>query len=213
MLILFLSIFAFAVMLIIAYKKNSLRLLNEYSAADYPSLLLLLNLSGVVFLGILPAFFLPFPSFDLEEVTATKITVLLLLSAITGFVAYTAANKDLGKTSFTVDPKILSFQFLSLYFILRILFIIAYEIWFRGYFLEFCTEEYGITIAMIINILLYVLLHIVNGKREALSCIPFGLILCLMSLWFGSPFPAIIIHLALTVPYDIILIKKKQQDR
>lgn len=211
MLVLFFSILAFAIVLIISYQKKSLRLLNEDAAVKHPFLLLLLNFSGILFLGILPAFFLSFPDFDFRNLSFTQISVLIGLVLLTTFTAYKVANKDLSKTTFAVDPKILSFSFLSAYFILRILFIIAYEIWFRGYFLDFCVAEYGEIIAIVINIALYAILHLVNGKREALSCIPFGFILCAMSIWFQSPLPAIAIHLALTVPYDIMFIIKKSQ--
>ncbi len=209
MFVLFLTILAFSIVLIIAYQKKSLRLLNEDSAVKYPNLLLLLNFSGVLFLGILPAFFLPFPNFNFADFSTTQWLVLLGLVLLTSFVAFTVANKDLQKTTFKVDSRILSAKFLAQYFIVRILFIIGYEIWFRGYFLDFCILEYGEIIAVVINVILYVVLHFVNGKREALSCIPFGLILCAMSIWFQSPFPAIMIHLALTVPYDIMFVKKK----
>lgn len=213
MLILFLSILAFAIVLIVAYQKKSLRLLNEDAAARYPGLLLLLNLSGIIFLGVVPAFFLPIPDLLPDDLSTTKILTLAGLSLLTSLVAYTAAKKDLAKTAFRVDPKILTLQFLSAYFILRVLFIIAYEIWFRGYFLEFCIGQYGELIAIVINVVLYALLHVVNGKRETLSCIPFGIILCLISIWFMSPLPAIIIHLALTVPYDVMFIRKKSKEK
>jgi membrane protease YdiL (CAAX protease family) len=95
----------------------------------------------------------------------------------------------------------------------RIAFIATYEIWFRGFFLFICIDRLGNFNAVALNVVLYVLLHAVNGKREMLSCIPFGILLCAMAIWFESPLPAVLIHLALTVPYDIQFVRIKSKTR
>ncbi|MBW8358785.1 MAG: CPBP family intramembrane metalloprotease [Weeksellaceae bacterium] len=206
-----LSCAAFALVLVISYKKKSLRLLNDDAAVKHPGLMIFLNVSGIFLFGILPALVYPFPNFFVQENSLLKMFVLITLVLTTSFVAFRVAEKDLEKRIFTVAPTLLSWNFLSLYFLVRILFISAYELWFRGFFLEYSTENYGIVYAVTINVVLYVLLHVVNGKREMLSCIPFGILLCLMAIWFGSPLPAVFIHLALTIPYDIQFVRIKSK--
>jgi membrane protease YdiL (CAAX protease family) len=206
-----LSCAAFALVLVISYKKKSLRLLNDDAAVKHPGLMIFLNVSGIFLFGILPALIHPFPSFFVQENSMLKMFVLITLVLITSLVAFRVAEKDLRKSSFAVDPTLLSLNFLSFYFLVRILFVSAYELWFRGFFLEYSIANYGIVLAVVINVVLYVLLHVVNGKREMLSCIPFGILLCLMAIWFGSPLPAVFIHLALTIPYDIQFVRIKSK--
>ncbi len=208
-----LTITLFTAILLIAYRKNSLRLLNADSDVKSPALLILLNVTGAFAFGLLPLFFYPLPDFvptGLSSLHWSSLAGLILLTA--GF-AYYIADKDLRKNVVNVNPAILKSGFLSLYFTVRIAFIAAYEIWFRGFFLFFCIERFGTLPAVAVNVLLYVLLHAVNGKREMLSCIPFGILLCAMAIWFESPLPAVLIHLALTVPYDVQFVRIKSKIR
>jgi membrane protease YdiL (CAAX protease family) len=100
----------------------------------------------------------------------------------------------------------LTTRFIINYFFARILFLAAYEIWFRGYLLTDCITGWGVLVAVIINIILYTLLHIVNGKNEMLACIPFGLLLCSLCVWTAAAWPAILLHIALTVSYEVHLV-------
>jgi membrane protease YdiL (CAAX protease family) len=99
-------------------------------------------------------------------------------------------------------------SFLIVYFITRSIFIIAYELWFRGFLLIDSVAFFGIPTALLLNVGLYALLHIVNGKREVLACIPFGLLLCFLCIWQGAAWPAIAIHLTLTLSYEISMTNK-----
>lgn len=202
---------AFMLILYFVYRRNSIRLLNDDAAVKHPALLLLLNFSGIVLFGIFPAMFLPFPAFEISGWNLTQWLTLVALMCATAAVAWNVADRDLRKSRFTVNPALLSFGFLGAYFVLRILFIICYELWFRGFLLDFSVEKYGTVTAVVINVVLYVLLHAFNGKREMISCVPFGILLCAMALWFDSPLPAIGIHLALTVPYDVQFVRIKSE--
>jgi membrane protease YdiL (CAAX protease family) len=98
--------------------------------------------------------------------------------------------------------------FITNYFFVRILFLCAYETWFRGYLLTDCINNLGIPFAIILNIILYSLLHYVNGKQEMRACVPFGLLLCGLCIWIGAAWPAILVHIALAVSYEAHLVKK-----
>ncbi len=99
-------------------------------------------------------------------------------------------------------------MFIVGYFFIRILFICAYESWFRGYLLHDCITSLGEPLAILLNVSLYTLLHVVNGKEETLACIPFGLLLCGLCIWQGAGWPAVVIHLTLTITYETSFIRK-----
>ncbi len=207
------SIVIFTAVLLIAYRRNSLRLLNPDSALGSPSLLILLNVTGILVFGLLPLLYFPLPQLFPAETGILKWPSLAGLVLLTSGFAYFIADKDLRQNKVEVHPTLQGSGFLSLYFTVRIAFIATYEIWFRGFFLFFCMEQFGTFNAVAINVVLYVLLHAVNGKREMLSCIPFGILLCAMAIWFESPLAAVLIHLALTVPYDIQFVRIKSRMR
>ena len=98
--------------------------------------------------------------------------------------------------------------FMSNYIVARVLFLCLYELWFRGYLLINSIIAFGITFAIILNIALYSLLHKVNGRREMLACIPIGAILCGVCAWTGAAWPAILIHVVMTLSHEIHLVKK-----
>lgn len=205
------SIAVFTAVLLFVYRRNSLRLLNPDTAVGSPSLLILLNVTGILTFGLLPLLNFPLPEMFPVNAATSKWLLLAALVLLTSSFAYFIAEKDLQQNKVSVHPKLLSSGFLLLYFTVRIAFIATYEIWFRGFFLFFCIDRFGTFNAVALNVVLYVLLHAVNGKREMLSCIPFGILLCAMAIWFESPLPAVLIHLALTVPYDIQFVRIKSK--
>lgn len=207
------SIVVFTAVLLLAYRQNSLRLLNPDSDVGSLTLLILLNVTGILTFGLLPLLYQPLPQMFPADPSSLKWLSLAGLVLLTSSFAYFIADKDLRQNKVKVNPSLLGSGFLSLYFVVRIAFIATYEIWFRGFFLFFCIDRFGTVTAVALNVILYVLLHAVNGKREMLSCIPFGILLCAMAIWFESPLPAVLIHLALTVPYDIQFVRIKSKTR
>ena len=91
-----------------------------------------------------------------------------------------------------------------LYVFIRALFLIMYEIFFRGLVLFIMLEDFGITIAIIINLFLYVLVHWFN-KKERYGSVLMGIILCGVTIYYYSVWPAIIIHLSLSLSHEITL--------
>jgi membrane protease YdiL (CAAX protease family) len=91
------------------------------------------------------------------------------------------------------------------YVLIRILFMIAYEFFFRGMMLFIMVEDFGSTAAVVINLILYTLIHWF-GKKERYGAVPMGIILCSVSLYYYSVWPAIIIHLSLALSHEITLL-------
>jgi membrane protease YdiL (CAAX protease family) len=83
----------------------------------------------------------------------------------------------------------------ALYGSSRIVFLVAYEWFFRGMLLASFSSWLGIYWAIAVNIALYGILHIHKSKQEIIGCILLGLVLCLFTTWWHSIWPAIILHL------------------
>src|SRR5678816_4397194 len=87
----------------------------------------------------------------------------------------------------------------SLHVFQRIVFLISYEWFVRGLLLITCCAWLGTAWGVVINTVLYVLLHVHKDKKEMLGCIPFGILLCAFTIWWQSVWPAIIFHLQLAI--------------
>ncbi len=86
------------------------------------------------------------------------------------------------------------------------LYLLAYEFIFRGLLLFSTVAAFGVWPAIAINLLLYAAFHIPNGKKETLAAIPFGLVLCVVSLLTGSFWMAFLLHLVLSTSTEMFSI-------
>jgi len=100
-------------------------------------------------------------------------------------------NKSRGieKASCLTSPDVIAYSFL------RIIFLAVYEWFFRGLMLTEFTTWLGMTGGIVINILLYALIHSHKDKKEILGSVPLGMVLCVFTLWWHSIWPAVIFHL------------------
>lgn len=98
-----------------------------------------------------------------------------------------------------------SFHF-ALYIVLRLLFLASYEWFFRGLLLYSCWYSLGLLPAIAINLGLYALIHCINGKKEIIGSLPFGLLLCIITVWCQSIWPAVFLHLVLSFSYELPLL-------
>lgn len=87
---------------------------------------------------------------------------------------------------------------------IRILFLIVYEFFFRGALFFVMMEDFGVITAIIVNIILYVMVHWFN-KEERYGSVLMGGILCGVTLYYQSVWPAVIIHLSLALSNEITL--------
>ncbi len=108
----------------------------------------------------------------------------------------------------TSSPWFLSSSFVFKYFFIRIIFLIVYEIWFRGFLLTDSINYFGIPVAIAINTFLYTLLNVFAGRKDLSTRIFFGIFLCCLSIWFAAAWPAIISHLAIAITYEATILKR-----
>lgn len=92
-----------------------------------------------------------------------------------------------------------------LYFLLRILYLVLYEIYFRFLLLNSISDSFNSLTAILLTSLLYFIIHLFNRRSEFFSSLPFGALLAWLSFETRSVYPAIILHLLLSVPFEFRL--------
>ena len=177
---------------------------NKGILAKKASVLIGLHLTGAICLGLLP--FLSFNKNILSVVFgrnfpnlvwACSFALLLWISSSAGL---NAGKKMCIKYE---RFRMVSNKFLVVYFAVRVLFLCAYELFFRGTLLFTCMLAFGVVPAVLISTALTVLIHVFTDKREMLSCVPFGILLSALCITINAVWPAIVIHLALSLAYEI----------
>lgn len=96
---------------------------------------------------------------------------------------------------------------LSINFVTWLIYLFAYEAFFRGLLLFSFYYTFGAITAIIVNILLYVLVHFPKGSKEMIGSVPFGLLLCIITLNTGSFLAAFLIHGIMATSYEFFSIK------
>ncbi|MEO8794202.1 MAG: CPBP family intramembrane glutamic endopeptidase [Daejeonella sp.] len=117
------------------------------------------------------------------------------------FFSVAIASASTKKISFDITSSLSLQQSTDPYLFLaiRVLFLFIYELYFRGFLLFSLIPILGLTPAIIASTLLYAIQHIFDSKKELLSCIPFGICVCILSYLTLSIWPAFIIHSCIAV--------------
>ena len=93
--------------------------------------------------------------------------------------------------------------------LIRTLFLIVYELFFRGIMLVVMMEDMGMVIAIIFNLVFYVLVHWFD-KQERYGSLIMGIVLCGVTIYYHSIWPAVIIHLSLALGHEVTLLIKNK---
>lgn len=199
-----------------AFREKSLKF---FSPAGWPKNIGIhfgLLSAGILLWGIYPVWYHGLSkSFNLlfgeEGISWTWTIVIIALSGLAFFIGKRQAKLvDFSEAHFLKKPATL---ILIIYFLARIIFLIAYEMWFRGWFLGELLADFGkIWIAIGINTALYSFIHFFAGRKEAISAIPFGIILCLLAIELQVVWPAAVIHLFLSLGFELNFILRLNND-
>ncbi len=84
------------------------------------------------------------------------------------------------------------------------LYLLAYELLFRGILLSICTATLGVWPAVAINVALYSTTHLPKGPTETIGAIPFGLLVCYITLTTGTIWVAVVVHVILSLSNDYL---------
>ena len=88
-----------------------------------------------------------------------------------------------------------------------VLYLLAYEFMFRGFLLFISERNLGLWPAVMLNVAIYSWAHIPKGLKETLGAIPFGLVLCLITLQTGSIWVAFMAHVILALSNEWFSLK------
>jgi membrane protease YdiL (CAAX protease family) len=188
------------------FKKNSGHLKDILSGKGEPGILFTRLISGICLLGIGTATISIKRNIDVEIFTLTWndynrsvwiiIAAAIIIGILSAFKKIYPSNNSGHSLPF----------YLPLSFVLvRTLFLIVYESFFRGVMLFVMIEDFGVVAAIIVNLILYALLHWFD-KKERYGSVLMGIILCSVSIYYHSVWPAIIIHLSLALSHEITLL-------
>ena len=165
------------------------------------------HLSGIFFFGT--GFWVYLPEFRFLIMnsgfsSAISMFLLLIIAVLSGFFSRRDAVKYFGDldTVSTVTP-----GDQIMYFSIRLPFLFFYELFFRGVLFHTSLVLTNLWSAILINLILYILIHSFNSKKEIIGCIPFGIVLCLFSYYTNSIWPAFLIHAVLSFMYESTLFK------
>jgi len=87
--------------------------------------------------------------------------------------------------------------------LLWFVYLLSYEFMFRGFLLFGTTDALGVWPAILVNTVIYSLAHVTKGVRETILAIPFGILLCYLTLKTGTIWIAVCLHFILAVSNDI----------
>ncbi len=197
----------------INYLSKTHKLCSKYGICTNLKELNYLHDAGIVLMGLPLVFinrqeavFLP----GVISVDAQRLLVLASLVLLTAYVGRKTAISAAQKLPGINNPG--NARSLFIYLPVRIFFLAVYEFFFRGVLLGVSIYYFDVQWAIILNIALYTLLHFFSGKEELIFCPLFGAVLCILTIWFHSVLPAVILHITLSLSHEgYMLITINQQ--
>jgi len=168
--------------------------------------------TGVIFLGVIPLIisllFLPYTLAELGlnfENTATSMLWILGLSCIIFPLNINAAKRPQNLAMYPmIRARVWTTKLILINALATISYLFAYELLFRGILLTTCVDSLGIWPAIAINVALYSAVHLPKGPAETIGAIPFGLLICYITLTTGTIWVAVVIHVILSLSNDYL---------
>lgn len=169
------------------------------------------KVSGFFFLGFLPLIVILFSPYaisryglNLDNATLSFYWIISL-AGIIFLLSFVISGKP---ENYKIYPHIRlgiwDYKTVALNSISWIVYLLAYEFIFRGVLLFACARTFDISIAIGINVIIYAIAHIPNGKMETIGSIPIGILLCYITISTGSIWSAFVLHLIMALSNDYI---------
>ncbi|TNF37737.1 MAG: CPBP family intramembrane metalloprotease [Bacteroidetes bacterium] len=145
--------------------------------------------------------------FNRDKTWFTVISLVLLSLVIIPVIAHNARKPEI----LALYPEIRASRWTGSLLLVEIvtwaLYLFGYEVLFRGVLLFGLAKPLGPVAATAVNVILYSAAHIPKGKGETLGAIPFGMVLCVLTLVSGTIWIAFIAHLVNAVTLTFTAIK------
>lgn len=171
------------------------------------------RLAGFLILGLIPFYYLNvYDMYQINDSVNLEIPAVIITLALCMLVVFINNKHTSNADNLVNHPRIKvdvwSKNMRRANVITWIAFLAAYEWLLRGVLLSSSTLLMPVWFAIAVNVFLYALMHC-NSKEEALGSIPFGIVLCLLTLYSHSIYPAIILHCTFAVSFESYCIKRK----
>lgn len=165
------------------------------------------RLSGFIWLGLFPTAIMvifgshPVGFYGLFTLVSADIWLIVLgLSFLILVVNFFNAPRE---DNLTMYPQIRkqewSYFLISGSALTWFLYLCSYEFLFRGILLFSSLDALSQAAAISLNLCIYALVHVPKGLKETVASIPFGIILCFLTIKSNSVWPAIMIHTVLAL--------------
>lgn len=168
-----------------------------------PRSILSFRIFGAILFGGVPVIFLLFIDAEMIDVLGLKIPsgpplwhiVSLILVVLCFIVSYfQTRNPDSQKNYPQIREKQWGIKLIVLNSLTWMIYLVGYEMLFRGILLFPLVDEFGLEIALVVNIAIYSLSHASKDMKEGLGTIPIGLILFFIAWKTDSILYPIVIH-------------------
>jgi len=211
----FLTLLAICSYFLLLFSPQIKSTIGKFSSAENRSLAWRMyeRLSGALILGILPALIIYKTVHENAGTsfffTATinrfyLISVCCIATIIINFLTTSKARNRAGYP--LIRNKNWNGSLLLLNQFSWVVYLFGYEYLLRGVFFSSSTALFGLQMAIVINVLLYSLLHFHRGIKQMIFSIPFGVVLCLLVIATSSWISAALLHTTFAVSYEFFVI-------
>lgn len=163
------------------------------------------RVAGVLFFGFFPFIILilsgqDYSKFGMAPPKFVSYLYVLFLSIIilpvNYFNARTSANLQMYPQ---IRKEVWSLPLISVSAIAWAGYLIAYEFMVRGYLLYSTIPLTGVWPAIIINTIIYSLIHVHKGVKEMIASVPLGIVLCYLTYSTGNIWTAVFTHILMAL--------------
>lgn len=173
------------------------------------------KMMGVLFMGLLPALLvLATTDYSLADLGLKmgdwkqSLMYIIPMGLLIVFLNSIAAKKP---ESLATYPQMRIYDWTTKRFAINAFgwgsYLFAYEFLFRGILLMICVDAFGFWPAVAINLALYSATHIPKGLTETVGALPYGLLLCYVTVSTGSLAVAFFTHWIMSLSSDYFSIR------
>ncbi|HLF65322.1 MAG TPA: CPBP family intramembrane glutamic endopeptidase [Saprospiraceae bacterium] len=149
-----------------------------------------------------------FPSWVLF--TKSSVWSIGIISILVPFLAFLLTRADKSNTQRLLYAGLQDRRWRWIaYLLITSMYMVSYEFLLRGTLLHSLTTWLEPVFAISINTLIYSVMHIVKNKREALLSIPLGILLCWLTLYTQSVWPAAFFHSIMALSFEFFYSRKR----
>lgn len=130
-------------------------------------------------------------------------SLLIIISVLT-FIS--SRNKSMQERYPQIRIKIWMLKYSLISIAGWIIYILGYEFLLRGILWFCCFRAFGFWPALLINIVLYAIVHLDQGMTMSLGAIPVGIIFCLLTFYTGSFLFAFLLHCWMAINNELFSI-------